>query len=135
MRGINDIKFWYRIKNKKTKEVKEEFLSITDIEMIGELTYFEIISRDEYVGYSSNDKRDIYEGYKLKVAMYTRENKIEVYEGEVIFDSGTFSLRIDKVITGMQYDVGQTPPLYEFFEREIIGNIYENDSTNIIIEN
>jgi len=135
MRGINDIKFWYRIKNKKTKEVKEEFLSITDIEMIGELTYFEIISRDEYAGYSSNDKREIYEGYKLKVAMYTRENKIEVYEGEVIFDSGTFSLRIDKVITGMQYDVGQTPPLYEFFEREIIGNIYENDSTNIIIEN
>ena len=101
MRGINDIKFWYRIKNKKTKEVTDHFFTILDIECfdvifdtisngIFDNTNFEIISRDEYAGYSSNDKRDIYEGYKLKVAMYTKENKIEVYEGEVIFDSGTF---------------------------------------------
>ena len=133
-----NIKFKYRIKNKKTKEVQDLFLRLIDIECLSSFideTKFEIIAREEFSGFITKDKKEIYEGDKLKVVLFTVNNKVEVYEGEVIFESASFSLRIDKVINGVQYDAGQTPPLYEFQELETIGDIHKNKSTDIIIEN
>lgn len=97
---------------------------------IPNIVWYEVLpeSVGQFTGSLDKNKNEIYEGDRCEV-----ENGDEFYMGVVIFDNGCFSLKIDDrtkkskfTKTYFEYDIGQTPELYNFKNISIVGNIYEN---------
>lgn len=73
----------------------------------------------QYTDQKDNNVKDIYECDILESRFY---------KGIVVFDMGCFCMKIIKILSKENggYDIGCTPPLYEFNTLVIVGNIYEN---------
>jgi hypothetical protein len=78
------------------------------------------IKRSQFTGIIDKvNNKEIYAGDKIQSGQYT---------GIVVFDAGCFSLDITSTGTETAYDIGMTPPLYDFTEPTIIGNIHNLNS-------
>lgn len=67
--------------------------------------------------YEAGTKKELY--VRDKISAQDPNNKAAIVYGEIIFDKGCFSLKISKS-NAMQYDIGQTPPLYDFCNLKLI---------------
>lgn len=91
----------------------------------------EIIDRIQFIGIKDKNKKEIYEGDRLKFFVDEGFDDGE-YVGEVVFVKGCFSIKISKrdkikgINDSYKYDIGQIPDVCEFEKTEVIGNIYEN---------
>jgi hypothetical protein len=92
------------------------------ISIDGEICPSEFVENTEFSGKLDIDHIEIYEGDNLE-AKYLRKY---LYEGVVVFNEGSFCLKITKTpIKCIDYDIGSTPELNNFDTLKIIGNIYE----------
>ncbi len=69
-------------------------------------------SREQFsTFYEKGSGVELYVGDKISAV--DPANKAHKYEGTIVFHLGCFSLKISKG-TSLMYDIGSTPPLYEF---------------------
>ena len=87
--------------------------------------FYEIMKIEQYSGFDSKNEEKIYVGDKVMATVLDTLNidkTLGVVIGEVIWDMGAVSLRIDEIVEGKDigYDIGSVPPLYCFESMELI---------------
>ena len=87
----------------------------------------------QFTGLKDKNNKEIYEGDGYEGDGYEVENDDETYVGIIIFDEGSFCLKITSrkkkkkyTKSYYQYDITGTPELNNFEKGKVIGNIYEN---------
>lgn len=114
----------FRVRNSKTgavegyEELTKDGWRYTDASVGIEVSYgvkkeiSDAMPREQFsTFYEKGTGVELYVGDKISVA--DPANKAHKYEGTIVFHLGCFSLKISKG-TSLMYDIGSTPPLYEF---------------------
>ena len=90
---MNEIKFRYHFKNRKTGEELKAVLSLDEIEqqafnppVFKEWTTWEILSRVLYIGCKDKNKVEMYIGDMVKAQHWNEENKLVWTTGEINYD-------------------------------------------------
>lgn len=92
------------------------------IDKDGNISPTEFVENTMFSGHLDRMDKEVFEGDKIK-ALYCGRHQ---YEGIVVFDNGSFSIKITKTPQYIvDYDTDSTPELNNFDLIEITGNIYQ----------
>jgi len=123
---MREIKFRYRVQDRKTKQIIIFCLSIDQVESTPtgftenffNWMKFDLLSRDEYTGLKDKNGNESFESDYIKSEFGI--------EGIIIFDLGAFSVDIKKIGEKSMYDIASKPCLFDMGDFEIIGNQWGN---------